>query len=252
MITGGGSGIGEAMCHRFAREGATVVVAARTVDAAMPVVDAIRAAGGRAHPARADVANEAEVVAMFAAIDDEIGNIDILINNAARARFDGVPHSSVDAWDEEIGIVLRSVYLCSREALPEMIARGRGTIVNISSVNGLTALGQEAYSAAKAGVINLTQNLAVRHGPDGVRVNCICHETVRTPIWECISAESPGVLEKLTGWYPLGRVGEPEDIANAALFLASDESAWITGETLNVDGGLMAGSFRMSRDLAGE
>ena len=113
----------------------------------------------------------------------------------------------------------------------------------------MTGLGEEAYSAAKAGMLNLTQNLAIRYGPRGVRVNAICPGTVRTPIWQEMLDNDPQIFERLSKWYPLGRVGEPEDIANAALFLASDEASWITGQILAVDGGLLAGLFGMSRDL---
>jgi NAD(P)-dependent dehydrogenase (short-subunit alcohol dehydrogenase family) len=130
-----------------------------------------------------------------------------------------------------------------------MIARRRGAIVNIASVNGLTGLGEEAYSAAKAGMINLTQNLAIKYGRHGVRANVICPGTVRTPIWRSRLEQQPAIFDELAAWYPLGRVGEPEDVAHAALFLASAEAAWITGAVLAVDGGLTAGSFRMARDL---
>ena len=145
--------------------------------------------------------------------------------------------------------MLKSVFLCSKALLPQMIARRRGAIVNISSVNALSALGEEGYSAAKAGMISLTQNLAVKYGQFGVRANCICPGTVRTPIWRARVERDPRIFERLAKWYPLGRVGEPEDIAHAALFLASDEAAWVTGATLVVDGGLLAGNYRMTREL---
>jgi NAD(P)-dependent dehydrogenase (short-subunit alcohol dehydrogenase family) len=156
-----------------------------------------------------------------------------------------------ETWDRTLAVVLRGPYLCCRAVLPGMIARRRGVILNIASVNGLTGLGEEPYSAAKAGLINLTQNLAVKHGPDGIRANAIAPGTVRTPIWNARLAERPAVFDELAAWYPLGRVGEPADIAAAALFLASDDAAWITGVTLPVDGGLLAGSHRMARELSG-
>ncbi len=130
-----------------------------------------------------------------------------------------------------------------------MLTRRRGAIVNVASVNGLSGLGEEGYSAAKAGMISLTQNMAVKYGDRGVRVNVVCPGTVRTPIWRERVERNPDIFDRLATWYPLGRVGEPEDIANAVLFLASDEAAWITGTTLVVDGGLLAGSTRMSREL---
>jgi NAD(P)-dependent dehydrogenase (short-subunit alcohol dehydrogenase family) len=130
-----------------------------------------------------------------------------------------------------------------------MLAQRRGAIVNIASVNGLMGLGEEPYSAAKAGVINLTQNLAVRYGQFGVRANVICPGTIATPIWQARLDQDATIFDRLAAWYPLGRVGAPMDVAKAALFLASDDAAWITGAVLNVDGGLMAGSYRMSQDL---
>jgi meso-butanediol dehydrogenase/(S,S)-butanediol dehydrogenase/diacetyl reductase len=149
-------------------------------------------------------------------------------------------------------VVLKSVYLCSQALLPQMIARQRGVILNISSVNGLTGLGEEAYSAAKAGVINLTKNLAITYGPKGIRANAICPGTVRTPIWADRVAKQPDVFERLSKWYPLGRVAEPGDVANAALFLVSDEASFVTGEVMLVDGGLLAGSYRMALELQAE
>jgi meso-butanediol dehydrogenase / (S,S)-butanediol dehydrogenase / diacetyl reductase len=128
---------------------------------------------------------------------------------------------------------------------------GADGLNGIAPVNGLTGLGEEPYSAAKAGLINLTQNLAIKYGPYGVRANVICPGTVRTPIWDERLAQDPQIFERLACWYPLGRVGEADDIAKAALFLASDDASWITGTTLTVDGGLMAGSYRMAQELQG-
>jgi NAD(P)-dependent dehydrogenase (short-subunit alcohol dehydrogenase family) len=155
-------------------------------------------------------------------------------------------------WDRDVAVVLKSVFLCSQAVLPSMIERKRGVIVNISSVNALTALGNEAYSAAKAGMINLTQGIAVRYGAHGIRCNAIAPGTVRTPIWQERIDRDPVVFQRLVKWYPLGRVGEPEDIANATMFLASDEASWITGAVLPVDGGLLAGNYRMTRELLAE
>ena len=125
-------------------------------------------------------------------------------------------------------------------------------IVNIASVNGIAYFANEAYSAAKAGMINLTQAIAVRYGAHGVRCVAIAPGTIRTPIWQEKVEKDPEVFERLRKWYPLGRVGEPEDIANAAMFLASDDAGWITGTVLTVDGGLLAGNYRMTRELLTE
>jgi NAD(P)-dependent dehydrogenase (short-subunit alcohol dehydrogenase family) len=132
-----------------------------------------------------------------------------------------------------------------------MIERRQGVILNVSSVNGMFGIGEEGYSAAKAGVLNLTQNLAMRYGKYGIRANAISPGTIRTPIWDKRLARDPNVFEELNKWYPLGRVGEVDDVVAAALFLCSDEAAWITGVNLPVDGGLTAGSYRMMEDLGG-
>lgn len=133
-----------------------------------------------------------------------------------------------------------------------MLARRHGVFVNIASVNALLGLGNDAYSAAKAGLVSLTRSVATRHGPDGIRANAICPGTVRTPIWQDVLERTPDVFERLARWYPLGRVGEPEDVARAALFLASEEASWISGAVLPVDGGLTAGLHRMAVELQGE
>lgn len=252
LITGGGSGIGQAICIRFAQEGAAIVAVDRNLTAAQSTVDTIVAAGGHGLALRTDVAQRADVEAATQAAIAAFGRIDILVNNAAISQGDDILTIDDATWDLNLAVVLKSVYLFSKAVLPGMLAQRRGNIINISSVNGLSGIGEEPYSAAKAGVINLTKNMAVRYGESQVRANVICPGTIRTPIWAERVARDPHVFDKLAKWYPLGRVGTPEDVANAALFLASDESAWITGAVLNVDGGLMAGSRRFGDDLAAE
>lgn len=252
FVTGGGSGIGQAICRLFAAEGAQIVVVDRVLDRAQATLAEIQAAGGAGLALHADVSQPAEVEAAAHTAIQQMGRVDILVNNAAIAEGDDILTIDEATWDLNLAVVLKSVYLCSRALLPDMLARGRGAIVNIASVNGLTGLGEEPYSAAKAGVVNLSQNLAVRYGSRGVRVNVICPGTIQTPIWQSRVDKDPQIFERLAQWYPLGRVGQPEDVAKAALFLASDDAAWITGAVLNVDGGLMAGSYRMARDLEAE
>jgi NAD(P)-dependent dehydrogenase (short-subunit alcohol dehydrogenase family) len=180
------------------------------------------------------------------------GRVDVLVNNAGLSVGDTILDFDEDAWDLNIDVVLKSVYLCSRAVLPGMLSRKRGAICNISSVNGVFAVGESAYSAAKAGMINLTANMANHFGKDGVRVNCVAPGTIRTPIWSERLAKDPDVFERLADWYPLGRVGEAEDVAQACLFLCSDAASWITGVTLPVDGGLTTGNFRMNTALQGD
>lgn len=252
LITGGGSGIGQAIATRFAREGSSVAVVDVVSERAETTVSSIRAEGGTAFAFTADVTDANAVEQMIREAIEAMGEIDILVNNAGLARGDDLLGIDPDTWDLNLAVVLRSVYLCTRAALPGMLAQGRGSIINMSSVNGLGGYGEDAYAAAKAGVINLTQNLAVRYGKQGIRANCIAPGTINTPIWQPRVDADPGVFDKLARWYPLGRVGVPEDVANAALFLASDEAAWITGAVLPVDGGLTAGNGLIGREIIHE
>ena len=252
VVTGGGSGIGRAIAEVFAREGSTVVVADLHGDRAEAVASAIDQAGGTAMAVEADVSMPDGVAHLFERAESVFAPVDIVVNNAGASMGNDLLAIEPDIWDRNFEIVLKSAFLCTRAALPGMIARGKGSVLNIASVNGLMGLGEEAYSAAKAGMVNLTQNTAIRYGQHGVRANCIAPGTVETPIWADRVAMNPNVFQELAAWYPLGRVGQPEDIANAALFLASDAASWITGVVLPVDGGLTAGLFRMARDLSPE
>jgi meso-butanediol dehydrogenase / (S,S)-butanediol dehydrogenase / diacetyl reductase len=250
VVTGGGSGIGRATAELFAREGATVVVADLHGDRAESVAKGIDDAGGTAMAVEADVATPEGVDHIFARADSVFAPVDILVNNAGASLGNDLRTIEPEIWDRNFDIVLKSAFLCTRAALPGMIARRKGAIVNVASVNGLMGLGEEAYSAAKAGMVNLTQNTAIRYGEFNVRANCIAPGTVDTPIWAERKAVNPNVMQELAAWYPLGRVGQPEDIAQAALFLASDAASWITGVVLPVDGGLTAGLFRMAKELS--
>lgn len=252
LITGAGSGIGRATALRFAAAGASVAVLDLRGARAEETVRLIREAGGVGAPFEADVSVGKAVNEALEAVQRQVGPVDVLVNNAAVGGGDDPLATDESTWDHVLAVVLKSVFLCSRAVLPAMIDRRRGAVVNIASVNGLTGLGEEAYSAAKAGVINFTQNLAIRYGPHGIRANVICPGTIRTPIWGQRLAADPHAFERLADWYPLGRVGEPEEIAATALFLASDEATFITGAVLPVDGGLTAGSYRMAQALMGQ
>jgi meso-butanediol dehydrogenase / (S,S)-butanediol dehydrogenase / diacetyl reductase len=252
VVTGGGSGIGRATAELFAREGATVVIADLHGDRAESVAKGIDDAGGTAMAVEADVATAEGVDHIFARADSVFAPVDILVNNAGASLGNDLRTIEPEIWDRNFDIVLKSAFLCTKAALPGMIARRKGAIVNIASVNGLMGLGEEAYSAAKAGMVNLTQNTAIRYGEFNVRANCIAPGTVDTPIWAERKAVNPNVMQELAAWYPLGRVGQPQDIARAALFLVSDAASWITGVVLPVDGGLTAGLFRMAKELSPE
>lgn len=251
LITGGGSGIGREMALQFSAEGASIVVADRHVDAANGTVEMIEAAGGSAIATETDVSDATQVEAMAASALDRYGRVDILINNAGLSVGDTILDFDEAAWDLNVDVVLKAVYLTSRALLPQMIERGKGVILNIGSVNGLMAIGESAYSAAKAGMMSLTGNMAIHYGDKGVRVNCIAPGTIQTPIWNERLERDPHAMDHIRPWYPLGRVGLPEDVAKAALFLCSDDASWITGVTLPVDGGLTAGSYMFNKVLQG-
>ena len=252
IITGSGSGLGRVLAHRFAAEGAAVVVADVVEQRATTVADEISGAGGRSLAQTTDVTNAADVEAMVGAAREAFGSVEILVNNAAKATDADFLDVSEEAWDEDVAIALKGSFLCSQAVLGDMTENRSGVILNISSVNALAYFGNEAYSAAKAGILNLTRSLAVRYGPFGVRVNAIAPGTLRTPAWEQRRQKDPDVFDRVAKWYPLGRIGEPEDVAGAALFLASDEAAWISGTVLPIDGGLTAGNMEMAREIINE
>jgi meso-butanediol dehydrogenase / (S,S)-butanediol dehydrogenase / diacetyl reductase len=252
IVTGAGSGIGRAIALRFAAVGARVIVADIAGEGARETVAAVSAAGGSAAAAVLDVADEDQVRELVDRTVDAERRIDVLVNCAAISEGEGIVDLDPAVWDRTLSIDLRAPYLCMRAVLPHMVSARRGSIVNIGSVNGLLGFGEYSYSAAKAGLVSLTQNAAIEFGPAGIRVNIICPGTVRTPIWKARVAARPDIFDRLSRWYPLGRVAEPEEIASTALFLASDEASFITGATIVVDGGLTAGIGRMSRELAGK
>ncbi|MGI8916604.1 MAG: SDR family NAD(P)-dependent oxidoreductase, partial [Chloroflexota bacterium] len=212
---------------------------------------AIRKAGGEATFLAPDRGPAASARKIVAATLDAYGHVDVVVNNAAVSSPDGVLEVTEAQWDETLAVDLKAPFFLTQAALPSMLERRHGVFVNIASVNGLLGLGNDVYSAAKAGLINLTKSVATRHGPGGIRANAICPGTVRTPIWQATLERTPDVFDHLAQWYPLGRVGEPLDIARAALFLASAEAAWISGAVLPVDGGLTAGLHRMATELQG-
>lgn len=252
IITGSGSGLGRVLAHRFAAEGAAVIVADVVGQRAITVADEISEAGGRSLAQTTDVTNAADVEAMVGTAREAFGSVEILVNNAAKATDADFLDVSEEAWDEDVAIALKGSFLCSQAVLADMAENRSGVILNISSVNALAYFGNEAYSAAKAGILSLTRSLAVRYGPFGVRVNAIAPGTLRTPAWEQRRQKDPDVFERVAKWYPLGRIGEPEDVAGAALFLTSDEATWISGAMLPVDGGLTAGNMEMAREIINE
>ncbi|MFD1657137.1 SDR family NAD(P)-dependent oxidoreductase [Streptomyces caeni] len=238
LVTGAARGIGAATARRLAEEGARVLVTDVDGAQAEKTARAIRELGAPAEAFGCDVSDGASVEAAVARAVDAFGALDVLVNNAYGCTPDAplFEDESDDVWARDIDLTLTGAYRCSRAALPRLVASGRGAIVNIGSVNGIQDFGNHAYSAAKAGLMSLTRTLAGHAAARGVRVNLVAPGTVRTSAWRGRDADLAAVSEL----YPLGRVGEPEDIAAAVAFLASRDAAWITGTTLCVDGGLLA------------
>jgi NAD(P)-dependent dehydrogenase (short-subunit alcohol dehydrogenase family) len=249
VITGGGSGIGRVMAERFAAEGARVVIADLFEERAVEAASAIEAGGGHALALRADVTAAADVDRMVNAAEEGFGPVDVLVNNAYSCDGDNLALMEDEVWERDLRGVVTSAFLCSKRVLRSMIDRQAGVIVNIASVNGLAYVGNEAYSAGKAAMINLTQSIAVRYGHYGVRCVAIAPGSIATTAWQERVDREPDIFERLVKWYPLRRVGTPDDVANAALFLASDEASWITGTVLRVDGGLLAGNEIFTNEL---
>lgn len=242
VVTGAAHGIGRATALRFAQEGARVVIADLDPEAGEVTAAAVRTAGGQAEFAVTDVTDEDAVARLVTRADSSLGGIDVWMNNAGGSLTEELLDTEPDAWRADLALNLTSHYLCTRAVVPVMIRCGGGSLINVSSVNGLWAIGEYGYSSAKAGLISFTKNVAVSHGPQGIRANVICPGTVDTERGGTYWDERAGSKDKLLKWYPLGRLGRPEDIASLAVYLASDESSFMTGSTLVIDGGLTAGS----------
>jgi NAD(P)-dependent dehydrogenase (short-subunit alcohol dehydrogenase family) len=253
VVTGGGGGIGTAICRRFASAGADVVVADRNEPAARETARDIEARGGSATAWPVDVTDAVAVGQLFTALGESRPSLDVLVNCAAHANDAVFDRLSVAEFDEDMAVTLKAAFFGIQAALPLLLRSANGpNVVSVGSVNGIAAFGNEAYSAAKAGLINLTRNLAIRYGPRGVRFNVVAPGTVRSPIWDERLAANPGLLERIQDLYPLRRVGAPDDIAAACVFLASPDASWITGQTLAVDGGITAGHSGLIDAIFGE
>jgi len=248
LITGAAGGIGRELARYFGDRGARIAALDKS-PAVNDFVAELTDAGVTAAAAVADIASNAEVEGALAELRAHVGPIDVLINNAGFSEASTLEGTTPDVWQAAIDGNLNGAYFCSRLAIEDMKTSGGGAIVTISSVNGLTSLGDPGYSAAKAGLISYTKALAMEYGRYGVRANVICPGTVRTPIWAERVERDPEILSNLVRWYPLRRVADPIDIAKVAAFLASDDAAAISGAVLPVDCGLTAGNIVMSREL---
>jgi NAD(P)-dependent dehydrogenase (short-subunit alcohol dehydrogenase family) len=243
IITGAASGMGRAAAVRFAGEGAAVVIADLNEDGGKAAVRDCKENGGRAVFQKTDVASEAGIKAMVERAVKEFGRLDITFNNAGLpGALGSIEQTSVEDWDRTFAVLTRGVFLGIKHSVPEMRKAGGGSIISTASVAGLAGgYGPHAYSAAKAGVINLTRSAALEVAKHKIRVNCICPGGINTPIFTFLTPDPKVMDQLLSPMQPLRRAGMPEDIANMALFLASDESEWITGVAMVVDGGLTAG-----------
>lgn len=239
VVTGAGSGIGRLAAQRFAGEGARVAAVDLNPVTAAETVDAIRSAGGDALAVTADVGRSAAVRAMVAAVIERYGRIDVLYNHAGILRAGSVVDLDEDDWDLVLATNLKSVYLGCKYVIPHMIRQGRGAIVNTGGTFGFYGKGDlAAYCAAKGGVHNLTKQIALDYMKHGIRINCVCPGFIDTPINKDVPPEA---WARIVSTQLEGRAGRPEEIVNAALFLASDEASFITGTTLLVDGGQLSG-----------
>jgi len=250
-ITGAAGGIGRELCLGFGREGAAIAAIDRS-DRLDALVADLEAAGIRVAAAKVEIGDADRVAQAFARLVAALGPVDILVNNAGVSNYPNFRVTTPAGWASDINDNLNGAYNCAHAVLGAMQERRAGAIVNISSVNGISALGDPAYSAAKAGMLALTRSIAVDYGKYGIRANTVLPGTVRTPIWDHRIAKNPEVLKILARWYPLGRIVEPAEIARVVLFLASDAASAVSGVALPVDCGLSAGNGVMASELTVE
>jgi NAD(P)-dependent dehydrogenase (short-subunit alcohol dehydrogenase family) len=243
FVSGAAMGIGKAIASLFAQEGAKVLAADINAEAGKASAEEIRATGGQCIFHRTDVSVGADVQAAVALAQKEFGQVvDVLANVAGIAHESPAHLLDLADWNRILSVNLTSMFLCTKSVLPGMLAAKRGSIVNITSVQGLFGFpGYPHYAASKGGIISLTRQLAREYAKDGIRVNCIAPGTVETPMNIKVLERVPNPAELRRAWermHPIGRIGQPIDIAWGALYLACDESSWVTGQCLSIDGGV--------------
>jgi NAD(P)-dependent dehydrogenase (short-subunit alcohol dehydrogenase family) len=240
VITGAGGGMGREAALLFSEEGAQVCVADVNLEAAESTASEARDAFAQ----QVDVADEASVKAMLDATAERYGGIDVLYNNAGISPNDdaSVLDTSVDAWDRVQAVNTKGVFLCCKHGIPHLQQRGGGSVINVASFVAIlgAATSQISYTASKGAVLSMTRELAVQFARENIRVNALCPGPVETPLLLSIFGDDPAALERRRTHWPMGRLAKPREIVNGALFLASDESSYVTGSTFLVDGGLTA------------
>jgi NAD(P)-dependent dehydrogenase (short-subunit alcohol dehydrogenase family) len=240
LVTGAGSGIGASIAKRFLGDGRSVALLDLDASAAQAVLES---AGPTARGLiiEGDVSEESAVRQAVQAIEAEFRSVQVLVNNAGIEINGAVVGQSREQWDRQIAVNLTAVFLLAKYCVPSMRSCGGGSIINVSSVHAFASWPHcAAYDASKAGLLGITRALAVDHGPDGIRVNAVCPGYIRTPLLDQWFASKNNGEQEAIRFHPLGRIGQPADIANAVFFLASDQASFITGAVLTVDGGLMA------------
>jgi meso-butanediol dehydrogenase/(S,S)-butanediol dehydrogenase/diacetyl reductase len=236
FITGFGSGLGQAIAVLYAKEGAAVAGTSTTETKGLKTVKMVEDAGGRAFFRAGDVANSTQMKSIIDETVKQFGGLDIVVNSAGVRTNGSITEISEDDWDRTLNANLKGAFVVSRLAIPEMIKRGGGVILHIAARSGMLGhSGRAAYCASKGGMVRLTEAMAMDHAKDKIRVNCICPGPTRTPM---VDTSTPEKLARYKTRVPLGRIGEPEDIAHAALYLASDEASFVTAAILPVDGGM--------------
>jgi NAD(P)-dependent dehydrogenase (short-subunit alcohol dehydrogenase family) len=241
LITGAGTGIGRALAHAFAREGAKLTLVGRRKDVLEAVAKEVE---GSPLVVSGDISKQSDIDRVLRATIAQFGSLNVLVNNAGILHIGTAEQITEAQWDETFNINVRGLWLLSRSVLPSMRKAGGGSIVNVASVLGINAArNRAAYAASKGAVVLLTKSMAIDYGAENIRVNAVCPSFIETDLTAEVLRRAPdpaAVRRERIGVHPLGRLGKPEDIAGLAVYLASDQSAWVTGAALPVDGGYLA------------